>query len=150
MSQEEVQLIIDEADRNGDGRLVYVEFSQLIFSQANECVTASRERARKKEEARQSSGKTAGSVPATLPSGTSEEREAESSDAPPQPSSSPHSIQRSPSPDSIPEEVSETRSSSPSLSVCHIYMYIQYVFQWMFCCIEIFLRSLYDSGRCMQ
>ena len=123
MSQEEVQLIIDEADRNGDGRLDYVEFSQLILSQANECVTASRERARKKEEARQSSGKIAGSVPATLPSGTSKEREAESSDAPPQPSSSPHSIQRSPSPDSIPEEVSETRSSSPSLSVCHTCMY---------------------------
>ena len=61
MSHEEVQLIIDEADENGDGRLDYAEFSRMILNLAGECVQAiqkrvGEERERKGKEGEEGAG----------------------------------------------------------------------------------------------
>jgi len=45
MSHDEVQAIIDEADQNGDGKLDYTEFCNLLFDTAEECVRTSQLRA---------------------------------------------------------------------------------------------------------
>ena len=71
MSQEEVQLIIDEADSNGDGRLDYAEFCQMILSQADESVAALRERGRTKEQRQIQEGSACG-VLTTVSCGDSE------------------------------------------------------------------------------
>lgn len=45
MSHDEVQAIIDEADQNGDGKLDYTEFCNLLSDTAEECVRTSQLRA---------------------------------------------------------------------------------------------------------
>ena len=57
MSHEEVQLIIDEADENGDGRLDYAEFSRMILNLASECVQAIQKRVGEERERKGKEGR---------------------------------------------------------------------------------------------
>ena len=41
MSHDEVQAIIDEADKNGDGKLDYAEFCHMLLTTSEQCVQAS-------------------------------------------------------------------------------------------------------------
>ena len=105
MSPEEVQLIVEEADPNGDGRLDYSELSGVIVRQAQLCVERLQERAQEKEERRRTEQK-----PATDSSHTSKMI----SDSTPF-QTSPHSVPSMSSSDSIPEVLSVTPLTSVSV-----------------------------------
>ncbi len=47
MSHDEVQAIIDEADKNGDGKLDYAEFCHMLLNTSEQCVQASRQKAKR-------------------------------------------------------------------------------------------------------
>lgn len=47
MTHDEVQAIIDEADRNGDGKLDYAEFCHMLLNTSEQCVQASRQKAKR-------------------------------------------------------------------------------------------------------
>ena len=47
MTHDEVQAIIDEADKNGDGKLDYAEFCHMLLSTSEQCVQASRQKAKR-------------------------------------------------------------------------------------------------------
>ena len=45
MTHDEVQAIIDEADKNGDGKLDYAEFCHMLLTTSEQCVQASKQKA---------------------------------------------------------------------------------------------------------
>ena len=47
MTHDEVQAIIDEADKNGDGKLDYAEFCHMLLNTSEQCVQASRQKAKR-------------------------------------------------------------------------------------------------------
>ena len=57
MSHDEVQAIIDEADKNGDGKLDYAEFCHMLLSTSEQCVRASTLKAKRTGSHAQSNSK---------------------------------------------------------------------------------------------
>ena len=47
MTHDEVQAIINEADKNGDGKLDYAEFCHMLLNTSEQCVQASRQKAKR-------------------------------------------------------------------------------------------------------
>ena len=60
MSHDEVQAIIDEADKNGDGKLDYAEFCHMLLNTSEQCVQASRQKAKRLGQQRQGNSRQRG------------------------------------------------------------------------------------------